>query len=99
MVREEALHAPRPTGRAASGVAAAVLACSPPRRVSSNELAVSVRRWERGCGEMGLGGGRGRGIPSRRVQKAPEIVLRVGPSAKGNGSGLASRRSRERRGG
>ncbi|KAJ1187993.1 hypothetical protein NDU88_004758 [Pleurodeles waltl] len=67
------------------------------RHVSLKELEVSVRRRGKGRGEMGLGGGRG--IPTRRVRKATGIVLRVGPRAKGNDSGLASRRAWERRGG
>ncbi|KAJ1216731.1 hypothetical protein NDU88_004330 [Pleurodeles waltl] len=58
LVRPEAAPAARPTRRAASGVAAAVLACSPTRRVTAvkKEMSLPVK------GGAQLFGGRVRGV-------------------------------------
>ncbi|KAJ1091297.1 hypothetical protein NDU88_004424 [Pleurodeles waltl] len=67
LVRAEVVGALWPARRAANGVVAAVLACSPPRRVSPKKKPVSVRQKgrARALSRQSRGKGWGRGMPAR----------------------------------
>ncbi|KAJ1165020.1 hypothetical protein NDU88_005450 [Pleurodeles waltl] len=107
MLREEALSALRPARRAASGVAAAVLACSSLCRMSTKESVVRVRRRGEGTkiGGPCQGAGKGNPCPPRKDSVLagedggpPSQRERLGPLimmrlGRDGGVGRASRRS------
>ncbi|KAJ1127319.1 hypothetical protein NDU88_005722 [Pleurodeles waltl] len=100
--RSEAAEAARPVRRAASGVAAAVLACSPPccESAPKKEVSARLKGKAQALGGRERGRGRGKGVGKfRQLRQAPikklEVWLRRGRPRYEGQKGFSGRQGEE----